>query len=1121
MRTKYKFKSLKEKINQKYLLSEENLLSEDITKNRIFVNIKKNYKKFSLENTANKEEFKQLEEKKNNNKEQNPNDNIENKNSNNNNNINNKIKNYNYRNRIQNNNNLYIKNKSDSSKKNILMRIYTEEKKSLDNFLIKSPNEEKNKSIYRNYGGTNRNYHLSSTIIKNNNANKQQKSYSIRNNSIRSYYKNISYNERSNCSNVEKNISNNNEIHMNRCSQTKLYKRNIMEDYKNKLEKKENEAIKKNEIIKEKENDKNNEKEKDKVKEKKNNLNENTKKNNEGKKIEKKINRINKFNKLKELDNIVINTGNYIDNNTRKEIQVKRMKLENYFKKRTKTNTNFNFLVHEAHENQRITLIFNKLYDSTPNITHIRDSNQKSNITNMNINNSNINNSKDVKNNNTNEINSLYINTSNNEKNSNSSNTSKIKSMKSIYSILKTHSRNSKNNNLNSNNNSSQNLMKDYKGVRNYSKEQKIDQKIDNNNLTKKERNESVDTTNEDKTSVKTNLSNGQYISNMPSYHDTNIVNERENYFIKKNNDLAKFKIIYKNNKLKNYFKKNGVEFHGKTNEIKVENQIINNNTYNTTYNIFKINDKIAKQNLINIDLDSSKKTNEFQLNSPINNTNGFRAPIQKYLSFSQNQINKKYIDFEILFILEEKLKTIINKVNKYDICNDECFDWIRFYFFNDFFEKEIDLFQSNNNKNNIINIIKEEIICYFLSYEVSFSQNFNRISILLKAIFQLLHNNYLALVSFILNNNYAIIKNDENDLVNQILNIINKELKINISYKEIINEEKIIQIMNDNFNQIYNYYSMIIDNLYAYSKEYFNFNSYIYSFPNCLSFDVNKFTDNDKQKIISLFFYESLKTKQNYSIQDLKKFFNLYINKAIISFSSFNNNDNNNSKNIVNKLNLNNKFNINQNYTKLLKINQNINYIQNKQFLPPIKKPYLYTLVLDLDETLIHYKTDFSKTWENPKKNMLILRPDLIYFLKEMKKIYELVLFSYATYDYIEKILKIIESKEKFFEYILDRRHITYENGSYIKNLSLIGRDLKNVIIIDDKPQAFKMNKENGIFIKPFYGDCFNNKNILKNLTNILKDIRKDVDITGDIRKCILKRNHEIFTKITTGLIE
>ena len=33
------------------------------------------------------------------------------------------------------------------------------------------------------------------------------------------------------------------------------------------------------------------------------------------------------------------------------------------------------------------------------------------------------------------------------------------------------------------------------------------------------------------------------------------------------------------------------------------------------------------------------------------------------------------------------------------------------------------------------------------------------------------------------------------------------------------------------------------------------------------------------------------------------------------------------------------------------------------------------------------------------------------------MKKIFELVLFSYTTYEYIEKVLKIIESKEKFFD--------------------------------------------------------------------------------------------------------
>jgi RNA polymerase II subunit A small phosphatase-like protein len=309
----------------------------------------------------------------------------------------------------------------------------------------------------------------------------------------------------------------------------------------------------------------------------------------------------------------------------------------------------------------------------------------------------------------------------------------------------------------------------------------------------------------------------------------------------------------------------------------------------------------------------------------------------------------------------------------------------------------------------------------------------------------------------------------------------------------------------------------MIIDNLYSYNNNNCpNYNTNFYSFPNCLNFDISKFSDVEKQNIISQFFYETIKEKNNYSIPELKKFFNLYINKAKIAFSSFHNYDNNSIKNIQNRnnnmTNINNTFN--QNYSKSLKVNHNINYIQYKSFLPPIQKPYIYTLVLDLDETLIHYKTNSSPKWDNPKKNMIILRPDLIFFLKEMKKIYELVLFSYATYDYIENVLKIIESKEKYFEYILDRRHITYENGSYIKNLSLIGRDLKNVIIIDDKPQAFKMHKENGIFIKPFWGDD-DYDTALFSLADILENIYKQFD---DIRNGIYYFKDEILNKVTSN---
>ena len=1067
MRTNYKYNKYQDdKPNQKYILSEENVLKDKIDKSRILVNTKKYFKRLSLENASNIGQNKESKFHPNINKisslKWNLNINIENKNSNN--EGINKIKNSNYRNKTNNSNLIINNNKNNSSKKNILMKIFSEENKSF-NTNLKSPNEEKNFNLYRNYA-SNRNYHLN---IKNSFRN-EQKSYSIRNNSIRNYYKSINSVEKKN---TEKESKENNE-NINKYNRAKLFKKKYLEEYRNKIDKKEED--------KEKENKKSLNKTINIIKPK-----EQTIQSKHEEKTEKKENKIIEIND--------IDTNTYTDNNiknkTKKEIQVKRMKMKNFYKNRTKTQTNFNFLVHEAHENDRISIIFNNLYDSSsPIITQIGDS--KSNISNSDI---SLNNNLVANNN------SYYINTNNNI----NENGSKIKSMKSIYSILKTHSRN----NISYENNSSQNLIRDYKSFRNFSRERKTN----NTNFIKIiERNESADKVNENQNSVKSNISNMKYLTN---YNKINNNNDGLNYFFKKNYELPKFKVVCKNNnKLKNFFKKNNIDFNEKENEIKVENQIINNNTYNTTYNIFKINDRISKDNSINIDIDLPQ--NKTELESSINNSDS-NLFYQTYsnLSINKKDNNKKYIDFEIIFILEEKLKTIINKINKYEICNDECFDWIRYYFYNEFYQKEIDLFQTVNNKNIIINIIKDEIICYFLCYEVSFSQNFNRISILIKAIFQLLHMNYLFLVSFALNNNFIKIENDENDLINQIINIINKELKINL-YKEDISEEKTLQKMNDNFKQINNYYLMIIDNLYSYNDLNINY----YSFPNCLNLDINKITNNQKNSIIILFFYDAIKTKQNYSIQDLEKFYNLFLNRAKNTFNSFFNIENNNSKNInQNNCIINNSFN--QFYPRPLKVNQNKYLLQNKGFLPPLLNTFTYTLVLDLDETLIHYKTDFSHNFGGSEKNMLILRPDLILFLKEMKKIYELVLFSYATFEYIEKILQIIESKEKFFDYILDRRHITYEKGSYIKNLSLIGRNLKNIIIIDDKPQAFKMHKENGIFIKPFYGDCYNNKNILKNLINILKEVRKDVEITGDIRKSLQKKNHEIFTQITTGLTE
>lgn len=53
-----------------------------------------------------------------------------------------------------------------------------------------------------------------------------------------------------------------------------------------------------------------------------------------------------------------------------------------------------------------------------------------------------------------------------------------------------------------------------------------------------------------------------------------------------------------------------------------------------------------------------------------------------------------------------------------------------------------------------------------------------------------------------------------------------------------------------------------------------------------------------------------------------------------------------------------------------------------------------------------------------------------------------------------------------------LYREHCFSFQGSYIKDLSLLGRDMKDVIIVDNSPNAYHFHNENAVPILSWYDD-------------------------------------------------
>ena len=590
----------------------------------------------------------------------------------------------------------------------------------------------------------------------------------------------------------------------------------------------------------------------------------------------------------------------------------------------------------------------------------------------------------------------------------------------------------------------------------------------------------------------------------------------------KLDSNLNNMKIINFKYNIKQKENENNINYKNEMNNTgnkEVTQNIINNNIYNTTLNFYKINN-IYKSKYIpkskymsaNNIMENDDIIYEDESNININNINSqikveYINKQRKY-DDANSTITNININLENILESEKRIKFLLDKINKYQICQKECYEYIIYFFDNNLYNEESKIFKHNHTKKNFLDNLKIEILCFFLCYDITFSKSFNQTAILFKTIFNIIHTNFLIFASYLINNNQMNINKFNQKHLENLISIIDQDLKVKLNKRE-MNDYDILQLITNNSKNINNYYKMVIDNIYG---QYYLSNNNNIRFPQCLN-NENKsnLTEDELLNIKSSFFFDSYRLLTNYNFEDLFEFFNIYLNKK---------------RNLIKNQKLENNFidnnNISNRNSKRIKLNIIENKIE-KYLLPKIKSNYKYSLVLDLDETLICIKRDNNNKIKHNKFNnlmTLILRPGLLDFLHKMKKLYELILFSLGTSEYVSPIIKNIEKKEKFFEHILYREHVTYDdNGNFFKNLNLLNRDVKNILIVDDNSKNFKYHKSNGICIKPFYGDLNNDKNTLKILGNILFKIRYDADLTGDIRISLNKeKNNMLFSQIANN---
>ena len=142
--------------------------------------------------------------------------------------------------------------------------------------------------------------------------------------------------------------------------------------------------------------------------------------------------------------------------------------------------------------------------------------------------------------------------------------------------------------------------------------------------------------------------------------------------------------------------------------------------------------------------------------------------------------------------------------------------------------------------------------------------------------------------------------------------------------------------------------------------------------------------------------------------------------------------------------------------------------------------------------------------------------RPGIEEFIEKASKMYEVIVFTASMPRYANPLLDHIDPRH-LISYRLFREDCTFVGDTFIKDLSVLGRDLSNTLIIDNCPGSYSFQPHNALPIDTWIDDKSDTQ--LYDTLPILEALKDEIDVRETLKKIV--RNNKVDYKNASKILK